>query len=78
MVKHSGAVFKPLRFEFGKIHVAGGYTSKPMAMVTKTVDGPDGQQKDIREDVDHGGLVDSGHMRGHPSKRVVIRPNIAD
>ena len=45
MVKHSGAVFKPVRFEFGKIHVSGGYASKPMAMVTKTIDDTDGKKK---------------------------------
>lgn len=44
-MKHMGAVFKPVRFEFGKMHISGGYTWKPMAMVTKTTDDRNGKQQ---------------------------------
>lgn len=45
MVKNSGAVFRPVQFELGKIHVAGGYLPKAMAMITKTVDHTDCKKK---------------------------------
>ena len=45
MVKNGGALFRPVAFEFGKIHVSGGYLARPMARVTKTVDDTDGKKK---------------------------------
>ena len=65
MVKACGAPFRPVQYEFGKILVSGGYTSKPMAMVTKTVDDTDGKTN-IREDGDDGELVDNDNMWRQP------------
>ena len=35
--------FKPLRFNFEKIHIQGGHTVKSLPMVSRTVEGPDKQ-----------------------------------
>ena len=45
MVKNFMALFKPVKFEFGKIHISGGYVSKPMSTITKTIDDADGTKK---------------------------------
>ena len=44
MGKNGGPIFRPVRFEFGQVHIAGGYTVKPMAAKTKTIQGPDNKQ----------------------------------
>jgi hypothetical protein len=45
MVKMFMALFEPVKFEFGKIHISGGYVSKPMSTITKTIDDVDGIKK---------------------------------
>ena len=34
--------FKPLTFEFGKIHMSGGYSTKSYPMISKTITAPNG------------------------------------
>ena len=50
MGKYGDPIFRPVKFEFGQVHIAGGYTAKPMAAQTKTIQGPDNTQNKIRED----------------------------
>ena len=45
MWKNILAAFRPVKFEYGKIHMSGGYNTKPLAMKSKTVDNADGQSK---------------------------------
>ena len=44
MVENDGPVFRPVIFEFGQVHIAGGHTKKTMVAKTKTVPGPDAKQ----------------------------------
>jgi len=39
------AAFRPVRFEYGNIHMVGGYCTKPVAMKSKTVDTANGMTK---------------------------------
>ena len=39
------AACRPVKFEYGKIHMSGGYTTKPSPMKSKTVDDVNGQSK---------------------------------
>ena len=44
MGKDLMATFKAVKFEFGKIPISGGYTTKPNPMTTKTIDDIDGSK----------------------------------
>ena len=44
MVKQDDRIFKAVKFEFGKVHIAGGFTSTPSAATSKTVEGSDKKQ----------------------------------
>ena len=44
MVKQVDRIFKPVKFEFGKVHIAGGFTSTPSAVTSKTIEGADKRQ----------------------------------
>ena len=44
MVKHADRIFKPVKFEFGQVHIAGGFTSTPAAVKSKTIEGSDKKQ----------------------------------
>ena len=44
MVKQADRIFKPVKFEFGQVHIAGGFTSTPAAAKSKTVEGSDKKQ----------------------------------
>ena len=37
MVKDAMQHFKPVQFDVGKVHIAGGYTTRPMPVVSKSV-----------------------------------------
>ena len=37
-------IFRPVKFEFGQVHIAGGFTTKPAAAKSKTVEGSDRKQ----------------------------------
>ena len=39
------AAFRPVKFEYGKIHMSGGFTAKKSAMKSKTIAGADGIEK---------------------------------
>jgi hypothetical protein len=45
MVKNIMKAFRPVRFEYGNIHMVGGYCTKPVAIKSKTVDTADGTIK---------------------------------
>ena len=45
MGKNIMAAFRPVRFEYGNIHMVGGYCTKPVAMKSKTVDTANGTTK---------------------------------
>ena len=44
MVKQVDRIFKPVKFEFGKVHIAGGFTSTPSSVTSKTIEGTDKKQ----------------------------------
>ena len=44
MGKGHDNIFKPVKFEFGQVHIAGGFTTKPAAAKSKTVEGSDRKQ----------------------------------
>ena len=44
MVKHAERIFKPVKIEYGQIHIAGGFTSTPAAVKSKSVEGFDKKQ----------------------------------
>ena len=44
MVKDIERIFKPVKFEFGKIHIAGGFTTTPSAVTSRTVEVSEGRQ----------------------------------
>ena len=44
MVKLVDRIFKPVKFEFGQVHIAGGFTSTPAAAKSKTSEGSDKKQ----------------------------------
>ena len=45
MGKNILAAFRPVKFEYGKIHMSGGYNTRPIAMKSKTVNTADGGSK---------------------------------
>ena len=45
MVKLVDRIFKPVKFEFGQVHIAGGFTSTPAAAKSRTVEGSDKKQQ---------------------------------
>jgi hypothetical protein len=45
MGKNVLAAFRPVKLEYGKIHVSGGYVTRPMPVKSKTIDTADGQAK---------------------------------
>ena len=45
MGKKDLAAFRPVKLEYGKIHVSGGYVTRPMPVKSKTIDTADGQAK---------------------------------
>ena len=55
MGKNILAAFRPVKFEYGKIHMSGGFTTKQSAMKSKIVQ--DENCKNICEDVINGGVV---------------------
>jgi hypothetical protein len=44
MVKGAERIFKPVKVEFGQVHIAGGFTSKPEAVKSKSIEGADKRQ----------------------------------
>ena len=44
MGKQADRIFKPVKFEFGQVHIAGGFTSTPAAAKSKTIEGSDKKQ----------------------------------
>ena len=44
MVQDIDRIFKPVNFEFDRIHIAGGYTSNPSPVTSRTVDESDNKQ----------------------------------
>jgi hypothetical protein len=44
MVKLVDRIFKPVKFEFGQVHIAGGFTTTPAAVKSKTIEGSDKKQ----------------------------------
>ena len=45
MAKLIDRIFKPVKFEFGQVHIAGGFTSTPAAAKSRTVEGSDKKQQ---------------------------------
>ena len=45
MVNQIDRIFKPVKFEFGQVHIAGGFTSTPAAAKSRTVEGSDKKQQ---------------------------------
>ena len=41
MVKAMDYIFKPVRIEFGRVHIAGGFSSKAAPVVSRSVEGSD-------------------------------------
>ena len=44
MVRGSERIFKPVKVEFGQVHIAGGFTTTPAAVKSKTIEGSGGKQ----------------------------------
>ena len=44
MGKVTDHVFKPVKFDFGQVHIAGGHTATPAAVTSKSVEGSDKKQ----------------------------------
>ena len=44
MVKDIDRIFKPVKFEFGQVHIAGGHTTTPASVKSRTVEGSDKKQ----------------------------------
>ena len=44
MVKAMDYIFKPVRIEFGQVHVAGGFSSKAAPVVSRSIEGSDNKQ----------------------------------
>ena len=44
MGKVTDTIFKPVKFEFGQVHIAGGHTAIPMSAKSKSVEGSDKKQ----------------------------------
>jgi hypothetical protein len=44
MVKGAERIFKPVKVEFGQVHIAGGFTSTPAAVKSKSIEGSDKRQ----------------------------------
>ena len=44
MVKNMDVIFKPVKIEFGQVHIAGGYMAKAQPVVSKSTEGSDRKQ----------------------------------
>ena len=44
MVKNMDVIFKPVKIEFGQVHIAGGYMAKAQPVVSKSIEGSDRKQ----------------------------------
>ena len=44
MVKNMDVIFKPVKFEFGQVHIAGGFMSRAAPVVSKSIEGSDRKQ----------------------------------
>ena len=44
MVKNMDVIFKPVKIEFGQVHIAGGYMAKAQPVVSKSIEGSDRRQ----------------------------------
>ena len=44
MGKLTDNIFKPVKFEFGQVHIAGGFTATPAAVTSKSIEGSDKKQ----------------------------------
>jgi hypothetical protein len=44
MGKVTDTIFKPVKFEFGQVHIAGGHTATPASAKSKSVEGSDKKQ----------------------------------
>ena len=44
MGKITDHVFKPVKFDFGQVHIAGGHTATPASVTSKSVEGSDRKQ----------------------------------
>jgi len=44
MVKGADRIFKPVKVEFGQVHIAGGFTSAPAPVKSKSIEGSDKRQ----------------------------------
>ena len=44
MVKNMDVIFKPVKVEFGQVHIAGGFMTKAAPVVSKSVEGSDRKQ----------------------------------
>ena len=44
MGKGHDNIFKPVKFVFGQVHIAGGFTTKPAAATSKTIEGSERKQ----------------------------------
>ena len=50
MVKQVDRMSKPVKFEFGKIHIAGGFTSTPSSVtLNTTIEGTDKKQNSFEK-----------------------------
>ena len=62
MVRGADRIFKPVKVEFGQVHIAGGFTTTPAAVKSKTIEGSDKQTTHFREHVRYGGLAAVEHV----------------
>jgi hypothetical protein len=44
MGKLTDNIFKPVKFEFGQVHIAGGFTATPASVTSKSIEGSDKKQ----------------------------------
>ena len=63
MVKAADRIFKPVKFEFGQVHIAGGFTTTtPARAWPKTIEGSEATH--FRETGNLGMLVDVVRLWG--------------
>ena len=62
MAKGSERIFKPVKVEFGQVHIAGGFTTTPAAVKSKTIEGSDKKTTHFRENVRYGELAAGVHV----------------
>ena len=55
-------IFQPVKFTYGQIHIAGGYTKGPLAAKSRVVEGEGTKTAYIRQDVSQRTVVGIGNL----------------